>query len=135
MDGELEEVAQVYENTDRMTTMHHSVTVDELARIFEAEEDFVHFIGHCEVGGLKCQDGTLDIESLSSVGVRTFFLNACGSYRQGQALIERGSVAGAVTLRKCSTIRQSASERRLPGCSSPGSGSNARCNSPAGRSR
>lgn len=100
MDAELERVAQVYEDTDRMTNMHRSVTVDELARIFETETDFVHFIGHCEVGGLQCRNGQLDIESLSSVGARTFFLNACGSYHQGQALIERGSVAGAVTLRE-----------------------------------
>ncbi|UPM43533.1 hypothetical protein [Halocatena salina] len=100
MDGEYEEVAEVYDDTDQTTTMHRSVTVDELAQIFEAESDFVHFIGHCEVGGLQCHNGELDIESLSSVGARTFFLNACGSYYQGQALVERGSVAGAVTLRK-----------------------------------
>ncbi|RRJ29225.1 CHAT domain-containing protein [Halocatena pleomorpha] len=100
MDGEYEEVAEVYDDTDQMTTMRRSVTVDELAQIFEAESDFVHFIGHCEVGGLKCQDGELDIKSLSSVGARTFFLNACGSYYQGKALVERGSVAGAVTLRE-----------------------------------
>lgn len=99
MDEEMKEVAEVYEHSDQVTTMHNSVTVDELARIFESEQDFVHFIGHCEVGGLQCLDGELDIESLSSVGTRTFFLNACGSYHQGKALIDQGSVGGAVTLR------------------------------------
>ncbi|MFC6963820.1 CHAT domain-containing protein [Halocatena marina] len=100
MNDELEKVARFYNESDRTTTMHRSLSVDELAQVFESRQDFVHYIGHCETGGLQCPDGELDIESLSSVGARTFFLNACGSYYQGQALIERGSVAGAVTLRE-----------------------------------
>lgn len=100
MEGEVEKVAQFYNGSDQKTTMRYSLSVDELARVFESEQDFVHYIGHCEEGGLQCPNGELDIESLSSVGTRTFFLNACGSYHQGQSLIERGSIAGAVTLRE-----------------------------------
>jgi len=76
--------------TDRLTTA-------ELADVFESENDFVHFIGHCEDDGLRCPGGTLSMASLSASRTRTFFLNACGSYQQGLALIEQGSVAGAVT--------------------------------------
>ncbi|MFC7154310.1 hypothetical protein ACFQPA_02415 [Halomarina halobia] len=103
MDGEHEVVARTYrERSAGMpadVTVHESLSVEELARLLESEHDFVHYIGHCEVGGLQCADGGLDCESLSGSGVRTFFLNACGSYHQGRALVERGSVAGAVTLR------------------------------------
>ena len=71
--------------------------VDELAEIFESSTDFVHFIGHCERSGLRCPDGHLSASNLSMCGVQTVFLNACGSFYEGSALIERGSVAGAVT--------------------------------------
>ncbi len=103
MEGEHEVVARTYRERSAGTpadvTVHESLSVDELARLLESPCDFVHYIGHCEVGGLQCSDGGLDCESLSQSGVRTFFLNACGSYHQGRALVERGSVAGAVTLR------------------------------------
>jgi hypothetical protein len=102
MDDEYEEVTRFYRNSTRPidVSVHESKSVEELAQVFESELDFVHYIGHCETGGLQCPDGELDVASLNSVGVRTFFLNACGSYYQGEALVERGSVAGAVTLRK-----------------------------------
>jgi hypothetical protein len=38
------------------------------------------------------------VDSLAASRARTFFLNACGSYREGEALVQRGSVAGGVTL-------------------------------------
>jgi hypothetical protein len=79
--------------------VHESLRTVQLARVLERDHDFLHFIGHCEVSGLQCPDGGLDCESLSRSGARTFFLNACGSYYQGRALVEAGSVAGAVTLR------------------------------------
>jgi len=63
----------------------------------ESHTDFVHYIGHCETHGLRCPDGYLSASSLSECNAETFFLNACGSFHQGRELVERGSVAGAVT--------------------------------------
>ncbi|MFB6118719.1 hypothetical protein [Halosegnis sp.] len=79
-------------------TIHESLSTDRLAAALERPQDFFHYIGHCEADGLACPDGFLSVDSLASAGPRTFFLNACGSYREGEQLIERGSVAGAVTL-------------------------------------
>jgi len=71
--------------------------VDELGRVFEAENDFVHYIGHCETEGLRCPDGYLSVANLGRVNTETFFLNACGSFHEGMDLIAKGSVAGAIT--------------------------------------
>jgi hypothetical protein len=70
----------------------------ELAAVLEAEADLVHFIGHCEVDGLVCRDGTLAAADLESCGVEAFFLNACGSYYEGYDLVRQGASVGAVTL-------------------------------------
>ena len=101
MVAEHDEVGRIYRDADRAAdvVVYEDIPTASLARVFEDDHDFVHFIGHCEEGGLRCPDGLLDIASLCSVGARTFFLNACGSFYQGHALVERGSVAGAVTLR------------------------------------
>ena len=78
-------------------TVRENISVAELARTFEAGHDLVHFIGHREREGLECADGYLSTESLSESNARTFFLNACGSYPEGEALIRKGSIAGGVT--------------------------------------
>jgi hypothetical protein len=77
-----------YELTDRET----------LASVFESDLDFVHYIGHVEERGLQCADGFLAADSIGRVGVESFFLNACRSYRPGQTLVEKGALAGVVTL-------------------------------------
>jgi hypothetical protein len=77
--------------------VHESLTCGGLRRVFESATDFVHYVGHCEVEGLLCPDGHLPARTLD-VGARTFFLNACGSYAEGLALVENGAVAGGVTL-------------------------------------
>ncbi|MFB6188192.1 MAG: hypothetical protein ABEI86_15190, partial [Halobacteriaceae archaeon] len=79
---------------------HRNITCDELATIFEKGRDFVHFIGHCERRGLSCSNGYLSIASLDKSATTIFFLNACGSYFEGQELINKGSLAGAITYRK-----------------------------------
>jgi len=79
-------------------TVHEGLCRDELADVFEMPHDFVHYIGHCDVEGLRCPDGNLAAETLNTVRARAFFLNACGSYHEGRALVENGSAAGAVTL-------------------------------------
>jgi hypothetical protein len=99
MSDERHAVSEIYRAADLPmdVTVTDQLTTAELADVFESENDFVHFIGHCEDEGLCCPDGTLATASLSESRTRTFFLNACGSYQQGLDLIEQGSVAGAVT--------------------------------------
>lgn len=79
-------------------TVDESLTTEELSATLREPADFLHFIGHCDRDGLVCADGSLDLGAVDSTAVQTFFLNACGSYPQGLKLVERGSVAGAVTL-------------------------------------
>ncbi|WP_121742857.1 hypothetical protein [Natronorubrum halophilum] len=104
MAGEHDDVADIYrrrsEELEMDVTVAESLTTADLARVFESEYEFVHYIGHCETGGLRCSDGYLSTSSLSRCNAQTFFLNACGSYYEGMGLIEKGSVAGAVTFTK-----------------------------------
>ncbi len=78
-------------------TVRENITSAELARVFEARNDFVHFIGHSDEQGLECSDGFLSVSSVSESNTQTFFLNACGSYHEGVGLVRKGSVAGGVT--------------------------------------
>ena len=85
---------------DIEVTVKERTTRAELAEVFESSHDLVHYIGHCDESGLRCVDGNLTIENIEESNVETFFLNACGSYYEGLELIEKGSVAGAVTFDK-----------------------------------
>ncbi|MDS0477523.1 hypothetical protein [Natrinema sp. 1APR25-10V2] len=104
MAGEHDHVAEIYrQRSEELTldlTVEESLETAALARMFETDHDFVHYIGHCETDGLCCPDGTLSVSSLDRCNVQTFFLNACGSFYEGMNLIEKGSVAGAVTFTK-----------------------------------
>ncbi|GAA0301032.1 hypothetical protein [Halarchaeum salinum] len=104
MASEHARVAEIYReravDVPMDVTLEEDLTRAELAAVFERHHDFVHYIGHCEVDGLRCTDGALAATDLDTSNARTFFLNACGSYHEGLALVERGSVAGAVTFRK-----------------------------------
>lgn len=77
--------------------VRRNLTCNELATVLTDRRDFLHYIGHVEPDGFPCADGTLDAHSLDEVSVDTFILNACSSYQQGKALIERGATAGVVT--------------------------------------
>ncbi len=81
-------------------SVYHQTTKEELAEHLTTQTDFFHYIGHISDDGIECEDGYLDVRTLSGVNATTFLLNACRSYKQGTALIERGSVAGVVTLSK-----------------------------------
>jgi hypothetical protein len=101
MDAEHADVADIYRarggDVSIDVSVHERLSVADLGNLFEAEYDFVHYIGHCETDGFRCPDGYFSATSLSSCGAETFFLNACGSYHEGVDLVERGAVAGAVT--------------------------------------
>ncbi len=76
-----------------------AVAPNGLRQVLVDSYDLVHFIGHCDEDGLVCRnDSRLDLrEGELNVRAETFFLNACGSYEQGRALVERGATAGVVT--------------------------------------
>ncbi|MFC7046356.1 hypothetical protein ACFQH6_13920 [Halobacteriaceae archaeon GCM10025711] len=104
MDSEHAEVAEIYRRRAADlpidVTFHENLSRAELAAVFAEENDFVHYIGHCESDGLRCTNGNLAIEDVEESNTQTFFLNACGSYYEGLELVRKGSVAGAVTLRE-----------------------------------
>ncbi|MDZ7702108.1 MAG: hypothetical protein U5J98_08610 [Halobacteriales archaeon] len=78
--------------------VEESLTRAGLREVFASPVDFLHYVGHCDADGLRCADGSVSTADLEGTEVQTFFLNACGSFEQGLALVRRGSVAGAVTL-------------------------------------
>ncbi|PSP72822.1 hypothetical protein BRC86_11375 [Halobacteriales archaeon QS_3_64_16] len=98
---EHDDVAEVYGNREELpfdVRMYRDLSTDQLRFVLESETDFLHYIGHIDERGFECTDGMLDVADLDSVGVDTFLLNACRSYRQGMKLIDRGAIAGVVTL-------------------------------------
>lgn len=97
---EHEDVQSVYDSCNLLSSInvYQNLTTDRLKLVLESDIDFLHYIGHIEPGGFRCPDGLLDVGMLQSVGVSSFFLNACKSYEQGRALIKRGAIAGVVTL-------------------------------------
>jgi hypothetical protein len=104
MADEHQTVAEIYEERAEQlpieVTVHENLSKSELAGVLESPHDFVHYIGHCEEDGLRCQNGNLSVSTIEETNVQTFFLNACGSYYEGHELVEKGSVAGAVTFTK-----------------------------------
>ncbi|MWG34186.1 hypothetical protein [Halomarina oriensis] len=74
------------------------LTGTELTRVLADDYDFVHYVGHVDDDGMQCADGPLDATTLDYVGARAFVLNACRSYEQGMELVEKGAIAGIVTL-------------------------------------
>jgi hypothetical protein len=104
MESEHAEVARIYRERSRELPIEVDVRRylprSKLASVFEGDNDFVHYIGHCEESGLRCPDGNLAIDDIEASNTQTFFLNACGSYHEGMSLIEKGSVVGGVTFTK-----------------------------------
>ncbi|GAA5052388.1 hypothetical protein ACFFQF_24160 [Haladaptatus pallidirubidus] len=98
--GANENVAEVYqsrESLDLTATTYENLSTSGLRLVLESDVDFLHYIGHIDEDGFRCQDGWLDAETLAEVSIPIFLLNACQSYDQGTALIEAGAVGGIVT--------------------------------------
>ncbi|PSQ18732.1 hypothetical protein BRD04_10910 [Halobacteriales archaeon QS_9_67_17] len=79
-------------------TLRSELTRDQLREVLAADTDFIHYIGHVDDRGLQATDGYLDAHDIEEVNTTAFILNGCRSFRQGQALVDRGAVAGIVTL-------------------------------------
>ena len=87
------------EMLDFEVEVHYDLTRDQLVQVLESSTNFLHYIGHVDERGLQCADGHLDVTTLEcDVAVDSFLLNACQSHEQGEALLDRGSYAGVVTL-------------------------------------
>lgn len=99
---EEEVVADLYGLRDRLQfdiEVHYDLAQEQLVEVLRSPTNFLHYIGHVDERGLQCADGFLDVTSLDcEVAVESFLLNACSSYEQGEALIDRGSYGGVVTL-------------------------------------
>ncbi len=101
MDEEKTLAEQLYGSRDELpfdVQIYHNLSTAALRAVIETDMDFLHYIGHIDHDGFDCADGKLDVKELDVVGVDAFFLNACRSYDQGMALIERGAIGGVVTL-------------------------------------
>ena len=81
-------------------SVSYEIACDELAEHLRRGCDFFHYIGHVDEKGFQCADGMLDARTLDEVNVEAFLLNACRSYEQGAALVDKGSLGGIVTLAK-----------------------------------
>jgi hypothetical protein len=79
-------------------TIHERLDRASLAELIGTETDFLHYVGHATSSGLECRDGYLDVSTVPSVGIETFFLNACQSYRQAMNLVKGGAIGGIATL-------------------------------------
>ncbi|OYR71943.1 caspase family protein [Halorubrum ezzemoulense] len=79
--------------------VRHDLSQEEMRDALASDVDFLHYVGHVDDRGMQCADSYLDLtdEDLE-IGVSAFLLNACQSYRQGEALVHRGSRGGIVTL-------------------------------------
>ncbi len=103
MDQERSVVDDVYGSRTELpfdVTVRRELTTDELSDLLRESADFFHYIGHIDERGFECTDGWFDATTLDSVGVDAFMLNACESYEQGMALIDRGAIGGIVTLER-----------------------------------
>ncbi len=97
-EGRVTELYEFRETTEHDIDIYYDLSVDELRSLFAADIDFLHYIGHVDDHGIECPDGVLDTTTLDEVRVRSFLLNACRSYHQSMALIEKGSRGGIATL-------------------------------------
>ncbi|WP_198665661.1 caspase family protein [Haloprofundus halophilus] len=94
-------VAELYGLRDLLQfeiDIRYDLTREELTEVLSRPTNFLHYIGHVDHRGMQCVDGFLDAQELDDVAVESFLLNACSSYKQGEALVERGSYGGVVTL-------------------------------------
>ncbi|WP_458209600.1 hypothetical protein [Haladaptatus sp. NG-SE-30] len=78
-------------------TTRQNCSTATLRELLGERVDLFHYIGHVEDGAFVCSDGLLDPETVESVGVDMFLLNACQSYVPGKRLVEAGSIGGIVT--------------------------------------
>ncbi|MFB6236349.1 MAG: caspase family protein [Halopenitus sp.] len=98
-EGEVGELYGLREMLQFDIEVKYELSESEMRGVLESDVDFLHYIGHVDERGMQCRDGFLDLTRQDlSVEVDAFLLNACQSYKQGQALVESGSQGGIVTV-------------------------------------
>ncbi len=101
-------VADLYGARDLLdfdVKVHYDLTRDQLVQVLSTPTNLLHYIGHVDERGMQCADGFLDVTSLDTdVAIESFLLNACRSFEQGQALVDRGSYGGVVTLSEVANV-------------------------------
>jgi hypothetical protein len=103
-------------------TVHRGLTRARLRETLAADHELLHYVGHIDRRGFDCADGHLDADTLGTVGVDAFVLNACRSFEQGAALVRAGAIAGIVTLNDVineSAVRMGRNLARLLDCGFP----------------
>jgi hypothetical protein len=102
MDAEFTEVITAYRERRAVCSidvdLSTCLTTSELASIFQSPYDIIHYIGHCDPQGLRCEDGYFSVASLPDTMADTVFLNACGSYDEGLAFVRKGGTSCGVTI-------------------------------------
>lgn len=101
MSDEASTVRERYRGREDMpfdVDVHDQLDRASLADLLGTDIDFLHYVGHASTDGLECTDGHLDVGTVQSVAVDTFFLNACQSYRQARTLVRNGAIGGIATL-------------------------------------
>ena len=79
-------------------TIRENLSTNEMRGILKTDADFFHYIGHVDKEGIRCTDGWLDCRNVEQVGISAFLLNACKSYEQGHALVDKGAIGGIATV-------------------------------------
>lgn len=79
--------------------IHYNLETDDFRSLLSSSFDLIHYIGHVDESGFKCQDGYLDARTdVQEVQFDAFLLNACRSVEQGEALLDAGAIGGIATL-------------------------------------
>lgn len=81
-------------------TLLQNISHKELEALFSCGYDIVHYIGHCDHRGFKCNGGYTDLSSVQNNNTPLFFFNSCFSYSPGAKLLDKGSICGISTLYK-----------------------------------
>lgn len=100
-------VSEIYGSRDLLefdVEVHDQLAVEDLADVFEQDTDFVHYIGHVDEQGFECQNDYLSADQLSRFGADSFVLNACESHAQGEQLVDKGALAGVVTIEEVISV-------------------------------
>lgn len=78
---------------------HYNLTTTEFLDLLSGSYDLIHYIGHVDEAGFKCQNGYVDaVTEVDEVDFDVFLLNACRSVEQGEALLDAGADGGIATL-------------------------------------
>jgi hypothetical protein len=98
MEHEADAIVEALSDDPASVEIRWDTGVSGFYDIFARGFDLVQVIGHCDGRGFKCRDGFASVSRIKYNRTPMFFFNSCASFREGSALIEKGSVCGVATL-------------------------------------